>query len=202
VAKIGDDTLFSKLVRFAHVLVLGEVGMRADALLAGEHVHSISQSHSMSMNQAVRASKVSTTSPEQQLQNPAFPPFSTPKTLETVQVGSDADLSLAELRSANMSGANFSGAVLKDADISGANLANAKHLTQQMLNQAYTRPTEPPTLDPGLTPPPRGCDTGQQQAEAPSERMIKQALTRFIVYRNARSDWRFLQARTQRAEPL
>jgi hypothetical protein len=89
VAKIGDDTPLSKLVRLAHVLVLGEVGMRADALLAGEHVHSISQSHSMSMNQAVRASKVSTTSPEQQLQNPAFPPFSTPKTLEIIQVGLD-----------------------------------------------------------------------------------------------------------------
>ena len=50
VAKMGDDRPLSKLVRFAHVLVLGEVGMKADALLAGEHVHSISQSHSMSMN--------------------------------------------------------------------------------------------------------------------------------------------------------
>ena len=89
---MGDDRPLSKLVRFAHVLVLGEVGMKADALLAGEHVHSISQSHSMSMNQAVQASKFSTTPPEQQLQNPAFPPFSTPKTLETVQVGSHFEL--------------------------------------------------------------------------------------------------------------
>jgi uncharacterized protein YjbI with pentapeptide repeats len=94
---------------------------------------------------------------------------------------SDADLTLAELRSANMSGANFSGAVLKDADISGTNLANAKNLTQEMLNQACTRPTEPPTLDPGLTPPPRACDTGRQQADAPSERMVKQSLARFIA---------------------
>jgi hypothetical protein len=94
---------------------------------------------------------------------------------------SNADLTLAELRSANMSGANFGGAVLKDADISRTNLANANHLTQEMLNQACTQPTEPPTLDPGLTPPPRACDIGREQADAPSERMIQQALTRFIA---------------------
>jgi uncharacterized protein YjbI with pentapeptide repeats len=94
---------------------------------------------------------------------------------------SDADLTLAELRSANMSGANFSGAVLKDADVSGTNLANAKNLTQEMLNQACTRPTEPPTLDPGLTPPPKICDTEWKQADTPPERMIQQALIRFIA---------------------
>lgn len=49
-AKMGDDRLLVTLVRFAHALVLEELGVRADALLAGEHAHSIGQSHSMSMN--------------------------------------------------------------------------------------------------------------------------------------------------------
>jgi uncharacterized protein YjbI with pentapeptide repeats len=94
---------------------------------------------------------------------------------------SDADLTLAELRSANMSGANLSGAVLKDADISGTNFANAKNLTQEILNDACTRPTEPPTLDPGLTPPQKVCATEWQQADAPPERIWEQALIRFIA---------------------
>jgi uncharacterized protein YjbI with pentapeptide repeats len=94
---------------------------------------------------------------------------------------SNSDLTLAELRSANLKGAHLNDAVFESADVSGTNLTSARFLTQDMLNRACAQPSDPPILDPGMTPPPNACGTEPQQPGEPPERAIKQFLFRFIA---------------------
>ena len=94
---------------------------------------------------------------------------------------SNSNLMLADLRSVNLERAKLDGVVMESTDLSGANLTDATYLTQEMLNHACARLSEPPVLSPGFTPPPTACDIEPQQSGQPPERAIKKALLRFVA---------------------
>jgi hypothetical protein len=87
--EIGDDALLGATV-LADVLDQVDVGVGANALVAGEHALSISDSSPQSINIDQLLPEFSTALSARLCQPPAFPPFSMAKSGPAVQVGSDA----------------------------------------------------------------------------------------------------------------
>src|SRR6516225_5846549 len=89
--KIGDDALFGAAI-LPHVLDQVDIGVGADALVAGEHTVSILKSPIGSTNLWLDKEEFSTAILPRFHQPSAFPPFPTAKTGPAVQVGSDSPL--------------------------------------------------------------------------------------------------------------
>jgi hypothetical protein len=85
--EIGDDALLGATV-LADVLDQVDVGVGANALVAGEHALSISDSSPQSININQSLPEFSTALSARLCQPPAFPPFSMAKSGPAVQVGS------------------------------------------------------------------------------------------------------------------